>query len=158
MADVVIQARLEEDVRAMLRTMLPSAVARAMERAKDEITSYAWDITPKRTMRLANSFRVAITLGPTATIHMKWDAVDPVNQFHYAQVVDEGRPRGALIRPKDPEGWLHFFWERMGGIEVFAKQVTQGPMSPTRYSDHMRQVATQFVREALIEELQTIGS
>jgi len=94
MADVVIQARLEEDVREMLRNMLPSAVARAMERAKDDITSYAWDITPKRTMRLANSFRVAITLGPTATVHMYWDAEDPKTGFGYAKVVDEGRPGG----------------------------------------------------------------
>jgi hypothetical protein len=158
MADVVIQARLEEDVRAMLLGMIPAARARALERARASIEAYAREITPRRTGRLADSFGVFISQGPTATVHMKWDAVDPMSQFHYAQVVDVGRPGGVLIRPKDPKGWLHFFWERMGGIEVFAKQVTQGPMTPTRYSDHMRQVATQFVREALIQELQTIGS
>jgi hypothetical protein len=158
MADVVIQTRLEEDVRAMLLGLIPSARARALERARDNIMTYAREITPRRTGRLAESFDVFISQGPTATVHMKWDAIDPMSQFHYAKVVDVGRPGGVLITPKDPEGWLHFFWERMGGIEVFAKQVTQGAMTPTRYSDHMRQVAAQFVREALIEELQTIGS
>jgi hypothetical protein len=91
------------------------------------------------------------------TVSMEWDPVDPISGFHYAKVVDVGRPGGVPIVAK-PGGLLHFFWERMGGVEVFTEKVTQGPMTPARYSDHMRIVAPQFVREAIIDELQTIGS
>jgi hypothetical protein len=154
MADVTIRVPLDEFTKQDLARMTADAVSRALARAAERITEYAKSIVPRRTGRLAESVKVSPTL---KSVFMVWDPVDPVNQYHYAKVVDVGRPGGVVIEPKDPEGWLHFFWEKMGGVEVFAKRVIQGPMTPARFTDHMRLVAPQFVREAIMEEFQGLN-
>jgi hypothetical protein len=154
MADVLIRARLDEDIREMIANALPGVIFRALEKAKDKIIAYSLEIMPWRTGRLAKSIYVTVSEN---TVSMEWDPVDPVSGFHYAKVVDIGRPGGTIIEPLGDYP-LHFFWERMGGIEMYRWSVKQGPMTPARYSDHMRIVAPQFVREAIIDELQTIGS
>ena len=148
MADVTIRIPLDEFTKQDLSRLTSEAVSRALSRAAEKITEYAKEIVPRRTGRLAESVKVSPTL---KSVFMVWDPVDPINQYHYAKVVDIGRPGGVKIRAK-PGKMLHFFWEKMGGVEVFAKEVTQGPMTPARFSDHMRLVAPQFVREAIIEE------
>ena len=148
MADVTIRIPLDEFTKQDLSRLTSEAVSRALSRATEKITAYAKSIVPRRTGRLAESVKVSPTL---KSVFMVWDPVDPINQYHYAKVVDVGRPGGVKIQAK-PGKMLHFFWEKMGGVEVFAKEVTQGPMTPARFSDHMRLVAPQFVREAIIEE------
>jgi len=104
-----------------------------------------------------------VKVSPTLkSVFMVWDPVDPINQYHYAKVVDEGRPGGeAIITPKGPyplkwPGAVQYLGggrmapTRDGFIRAWS--VVQGPMTAARFSDHMRLVAPQFVREAIIEE------
>jgi hypothetical protein len=148
MADVVIRAPIDADISMMIREMSEVAVSRALERARVQIRAYAREITPQRTGTLADSFDVGMT---PRQIHMKWDAVDK-RGYHYAKVVDQGRPGGVPIRAR-PGGWLRFFWEAKG-IPMRIKQVTQGPMWGAYFAEQMRNYAPQVVREMIIQELQ----
>ena len=147
MADVMIRIRMDQLSQVDLAGMSSAAVARALSSAAARITAYAKSIVPVRTGRLRDNVIVSPTL---KTIQMIWNPIDPLNAYHYAKVVDEGRPGGIPIFAK-PGSAMHFFWR---GMEMFAKKVIQGPMTGARFSDHMRIVAPQFVREAIIEELQ----
>lgn len=151
MADVIIRVRMDELSKEDLARMTGEAVSRALSKAAADITRYAKDIVPVRTGRLRDSIKVSPTL---KTIHMIWDPIDPESGYHYAKVVDEGRAGGRIIRPKGDYP-LHFFYQ---GQEIFTHKVKQGPMTGARFSDHMRIVSPQFVREAIIAELGRIGS
>ena len=146
MPDVIIRISMDTASKADLVGMTSDAVSRALSRAASRIEAYAKSIVPVRTGRLRDSVIVSPTM---KSVHMIWNPVDPENAYHYAKVVDEGRPGGIPIFAK-PGGAMHFFWR---GMEMFAKKVIQGPMTPARFSDHMRIVVPQFVREAIIEEL-----
>ena len=151
MADVVIRIGMDALSKVDLAGMQDAAVERALSKAAARITAYAKSIVPVRTGRLRDSVIVSPTL---KTIQMIWNPIDPYNQYHYAKVVDEGRPGGITIRPrgKSPLRWFPL----MGGV-AYAWSVTQGPMTGARFSDHMRIVAPQFVREAIIEEIGMIS-
>ncbi len=151
MADVIIRISMDQLSKEDLASMTAGAVSRALSRAAADITRYAKDIVPVRTGRLRDSVKVSPTL---RTIHMIWDPVDPEGGYHYAKVVDEGRAGGRIIRSKGDYP-MHFFYQ---GQEIYTHKVTQGPMTGARFSDHMRIVAPQFVREAIIAELGRIGS
>ena len=151
MADVIIRIPMDELSKIDLARMTGQAVSRALSRAAAEITRYAKDIVPVRTGRLRDSVIVSPSL---KSIHMIWNPIDPENAYHYAKVVDEGRTGGRIIRSKG-EYPMHFFYK---GQEIYTHKVTQGPMTGARFSDHMRIVAPQFVREAIIAELGLIGS
>ena len=147
MADVMIRIRMDQLSQVDLAGMSSAAVARALSSAAARITAYAKSIVPVRTGRLRDSVIVSPTL---KTIQMIWNPIDPLNQYHYAKVVDEGRAGGIRITPRG-DGPLRWF-PPMGGV-AYAWSVTQGPMTGARFSDHMRIVAPQFVREAIIEEI-----
>ena len=142
MADVIIKARMDPASIAALQAMTAAAVSRALATAARRITTYAKDITPVRTGALRDSFIASPTL---RTITMIWRAA-------YAKMIDEGRQYGAYIIRAKAGGWLRFFWKKMG-IPMKIKEVKAGYVRPARFSDHMRIVAPQFVREAIIEEL-----
>jgi len=146
MADVIIRVSMDKLSKIDLASMTTDAVNRALNRAAEEIRKYAKTIVPVRTGRLRDSVVVSPTM---KSILIGWDPVDPVNAYHYAKVVDEGRPGGKIIRATGDYP-MHFFYK---GKEVYTYKVTQGPMDPARFSDHMRQVAPEFVREAIIAEL-----
>ena len=146
MADVIIRVSMDKLSKIDLASMTADAVSRALSKAAADITRYAKDIVPVRTGRLRDSIIVSPTL---KSIHMIWNPVDPENAYHYAKVVDEGSPGGTIIRSKG--GYpMHFSYM---GKEVYTHKITQGAMTPARFSDHMRQVAPEFVREAIIAEL-----
>ena len=162
MADVMIRIRMDQLSQVDLAGMSSAAVARALSSAAARITAYAKSIVPVRTGRLRDSVIVSPTL---KTIQMIWNPIDPLNAYHYAKVVDEGRPGGKIITPKGnyPLKWPGAIQYLGGGRMaptrdgfIRAWSVTQGPMDPKRFSDHMRIVAPQFVREAIIEELQGV--
>ena len=151
MADVIIRIPMEDVSKTDLARMTGEAVSRALSRAAAEITRYAKDIVPIRTGRLRDSIIVSPSL---KSIHMIWNPIDPESGYQYAKVVDEGRAGGRVIRSKGVYP-MHFFYK---GQEIYTHKVVQGPMTPARFSDHMRIVAPQFVREAIIAELGMIGS
>lgn len=147
MTDVIIRVRLDEDLQAWLEDMVPRAVSNALSRAARDITAYAKDIVPVRTGRLRDSVKVVAT---DKAVHILWDPVDPESGYHYAKVVDIGRAGGRIITPRGNYP-LHF---KVAGQDIYTWRVTQGPMTGAQYSEHMRIVAPQFVREAIINEFQ----
>jgi hypothetical protein len=153
MADVVIRITLDKDTKDWLDDMIPAAVSNALSRAAAAITKYAKEIVPRRTGRLAESVKVATT---DRSIHMLWDAVDPISGYHYAKVVDVGRGGGEFptrtVIAQNP--WPFHFFDQRTGEEVYTWKYQQGGFSGARFTDHMRIVAPQFVREAIIQELQ----
>ena len=152
MADVIVEAKIDSLSRIDLAGMTREAIARAMARATVNIDRYAKDITPvsvgwkhpKYGPRgaLRESFKVHIS---GKVIHMIWDAP-------YAKWADEGAtPHLIAGNPL-----LHFYWWR-GGRWVKTEQVRHPGYIGARFSDQMRIVAPQFVREAIIEELQRMN-
>ena len=150
MADVIIRVSMDKLSKIDLARMTTDAVSRALNRAASRIREYAKTIVPVRTGRLRDSVVVSPTL---KSILIGWDPVDPVNAYHYAKVVDEGRAGGTIIRAKGAYP-MHFWYK---GKEVFTYKVTQGAMDAERFSDHMRIVAPEFVRESIIQELGAIS-
>lgn len=149
MADVIIRITMDEASKMDLARMTDEAVSRSLSKAAANITKYAKDIVPVRTGRLRDSIIVSPTL---KSVHMIWNPADPDSGYHYAKVVDEGRAGGTIITPKGDYP-LHFVYF---GKDVYTYRVTQGPMTGARFSDHMRIVVPQFVREAIIAELARI--
>ena len=161
MPDVVIRIGIGALSKADLKSMTAGAVSRALSNAAARITAYAKSIVPVRTGRLRDSVKVSPTL---KSVHILWNPVSPEGK-HYAKVVDEGRPGGAIIRPKGhyPLKWPGAIQYLGGGRMaptrdgfIRAWSVTQGAMTPARFTDHMRIVVPQFVREAIIQEIGSI--
>ena len=153
MADVILEAKIDEAARGLLQTMIKEAVVRALARATADIKKYARDITPVDTGRLRDSFKVFVS---GKVIHMLWST-------EYAKIADEGAtphtitPRGDY--PLKFPGTSQ--WTAQGAVPsrdgfVRAWKVNHPGYSGHRFSDHMRIVAPQFVREAIIRELQAV--
>jgi len=149
MADVEIRVRLDQDTKDKLKAMLPEAFARAIGKAEARIKAYWRDIAPVGqgwkhakygpSGRLRDEFMVTTTPN---TIQMFWTAP-------YAKIVDEGAtPHVIKGNPL-----LRFFWASRG-LWMSTHSVDHPGYAGKRFSDHMRIVAPQFLREAIIEELQ----
>ena len=151
MADVQIKVRMDQFSQLNLAQMTEEAVSRALARASTNIEKYARDITPVssgwKAPRYGPSGRLrdSIVVSPSLkTITILWTAP-------YAQWADEGAPPHIIFGNPN----LHFFWRR-AGVWMRTGSVQHPGYTGTRFSDQMRIVAPQFVREAIIEELQRI--
>ena len=85
-ADVIVEARFDRESLDLLTKLMPEAIQRALQKAKDKILKIGRKLTPERTGRLRASFDAAVF---GQTIALKWDAVD--SGYHYAHVVEYGR-------------------------------------------------------------------
>jgi hypothetical protein len=150
-ADVQIKVRMDDFSKLNLAQMTSDAVSRALSRAASQIEKYARDITPVSRMWKhpkygpSGTLRDSIIVSPSLkTITIMWTAP-------YASIVDEGaRPHQIAGNPN-----LHFFWWKAGKW-LRTAGVNHPGYQGYRFSDHMRIVAPQFVREAIIQELQGI--
>lgn len=165
MADVVIRRRMDSESLALLSTMLPAAVSRALRNAVSRIDAYGKSITPVRTGRLRDSFKSQI-LSPTL-ITMIWHATDPMTGTKYASIADEGAKRHMIT----PRGSYPLKWPNRSGFQ----QKTKRGYVPSRdgfirawrvdhpgyfgnfFSEQMRIVAPQIVREEIVRELQGLN-
>ena len=151
MADVQIKVRMDEFSQMNLAQMTEDAVSRALSRASTNIEKYARDITPVssgwKAPRYGPSGRLrdSIVVSPSLkTITILWTAP-------YAQWADEGAPPHIIFGNPN----LHFFWARAS--KWMRTGAVQHPgYTGSRFSDQMRIVAPQFVRESIINELQRI--
>ena len=149
MADVQIKVRMDDFSQLNLKAMSADAVSRALSRAGRNIEEYAKSITPVSRMFKSikalpsGTLRDSIVVSPSLkTITIMWTAP-------YAKYADEGTPPHMIIGNPN----LHFYWWRAGKwIRTIA--VNHPGYEGHRFSDHMRIVAPQFVREAIIQELQ----
>jgi hypothetical protein len=155
MADVTIRASIDELSRMDLKAMSASAVARAISAAERDINEYWKSIAPVSSPnrgwkdvarygprgRLRDEFIVSTTM---KSIHMIWPTP-------YAEYADEGTPPHIIFG----NPYLRFFWLRGGGW-VNTPQIQHPGYTGHRFSDHMRIVAPQFLRQRIIEELQRI--
>ena len=156
MADVNIMVRLDSETRNKILTMFPEAISRALDRAKRNIDNYARSITPVSTGwkhakygpsgSLRDSFDSFISKGPTATIHMKWSTP-------YAKTADEGA-RPHVIFAHTPGGLI---FKYKNGAWVRTMSVDHPGYAGRHFSEEMRIVGPQFVREAIISELQGLN-
>ena len=152
MADVVIHVRMDELSKLELAGMTEDAVSRALSKAQKSITKYAKDITPvsrmwKDTAKYgpSGSLRDSIIVSPSLkTITIMWSAP-------YAKWADEGAAPHIISGNPD----LHFFWWKAFKWMRTGTVRHPGYMGH-RFSDQMRIVAPQLVREAIIDELQRI--
>ena len=152
MADVQIKVRMDDFSKLNLAAMTDAAVSRALARASKNIKEYARDITPISRLqksRLApprGTLRDSIIVSPSLkTITIMWTAP-------YAKWADEGA--AAHLITGNPN--LHFFWWK--AMKWLKTPVVRHPgYEGYRFSDHMRIVAPQFVREAIIQELQGLN-
>ena len=149
MADVVIKVRMDDLSQMNLAQMTESAVSRALSRASANIEKYARDITPVSTGWKAPRYgpsgrlRDSIIVSPSLkTITIMWTAP-------YASIADEGASPHIIYGNPN----LHFFW-RNAGAWMRTGTVQHPGYIGHRFSDQMRIVAPQFVREAIIQELQ----
>ena len=156
MADVMIQVRLDSDTRNKILGMFPAALNRAMDIAKRKIDDYARSITPVSTGwkhakygpsgALRDSFDSFISRGPTATIHMKWTTP-------YAKTADEGASPHVIFA-KTPRGLI---FKNRAGLWVRTMSVDHPGYAGRHFSEEMRIVGPQFVRESIINELQGLN-
>ena len=152
MADVQIKVRMDDFSQINLAQMTEAAVSRALAVASANIEKYAKDITPvSRMWKHAKygpkgALRDSIIVSPSLkTITILWTAP-------YASIVDEGaRPHMIIGNPL-----LHFFWWKEGRW-TRPIAVNHPGYQGYRFSDQMRIVAPQFVREAIIDELQRMN-
>ena len=153
MADVSIKVRMDEFSQLNLAQMSADAVSRALSRASENIKRYAREITPvsvgwKDTARYGprGALRDSIIVSPSLkTITIMWTAP-------YAKWADEGAaPHIIAGNPL-----LHFYWWRAGRW-LRTPAVRHPGYTGARFSDHMRTVAPQFVREAIVQELQGLN-
>ena len=153
MADVVINVRVGDALdEGKLLGLTQQAIDRALTRAVARILAYGRSITPvstpakgwKDTFRYGprGTLRQSFDVGKTAKmIVMKWDAP-------YASIADEG----AVPHTITGNPLLHF--KSRFGTWHLTPSVNHPGYAGHRFSDQMRIVAPQFVREAIIEELQ----
>lgn len=151
MADIVIKVRMDTFSKDALQAMTASAVSRALSTAASNIERYAKDITPVssgwKSPRYGpiGALRDSIIVSPSLkTITILWTAP-------YAKWADEGA--APHIIHGNPN--LHFFWQR-AGVWMRRGTVQHPGYTGHRFSDQMRIVAPQFMREAIIQELQGI--
>ena len=151
MADVQIKVRMDEFSQMNLAQMTEDAVSRALARASANITKYAKDITPVssgwKAPRYGPSGRLrdSIVVSPSLkTITILWTAP-------YAKWADEGAAPHIIVGNPN----LHFFWQR-AGLWMRTGSVQHPGYTGYRFSDQMRIVSPQFVRESIINELQRI--
>lgn len=88
---VIVQTKFSLEAIALMNQLIPQAVQRAIELAKNDTKQYAKsDISnvPVDTGRLRASFDIATT--PYFLV-MKWSAIDPRSGYDYAMVQDVGR-------------------------------------------------------------------
>ncbi len=152
MADVVIRVSIDELSRLDLAAMTGEAVSRAISAAERDINEYWKSIAPvgtgwKHTKygpagRLKDEFIVSTTL---KSIHMLWPTP-------YAEWADEGAaPHRIFGNPL-----LRFFWANRG-IWMKIGAVEHPGYTGHRFTDQMRIVAPQFLRERIIEEIGRIA-
>jgi len=156
MADVTIRVKIDPQSRIDLASMTGAAVSRAISAAERDIKAYWRDIAPVSTPakgwkdisrygprgRLRRDFIVSTTL---KSIHMIWPTP-------YAKWADEGAdPHIIFGNP-----FLRFFW-RNRGLWMRTDHVQHPGYTGHRFSDHMRIVAPQFLRQRIIEELGRIA-
>ena len=152
MADVQIKVRMDEFSQLNLAAMTDAAVSRALSVASTNIEKYAREITPVSRIWKSPKYgprgalRDSIIVSPSLkTITILWTAP-------YAQWADEGAVPHMIIGNPN----LHFFWWRQGRW-LRTPAVNHPGYTGYRFSDEMRIVAPQFVREAIINELQRIS-
>ena len=152
MADVQIKVRMDDFSQINLAAMTEDAVSRALARASANIEKYAKDITPVSRMWKhpkygpSGALRDSIIVSPSLkTITILWTAP-------YAKWADEGAAPHMIIGNPN----LHFFWWREGRW-TRPVAVNHPGYQGYRFSDHMRIVSPQFVRESIIEELQRLS-
>lgn len=152
MADVQIKVRMDDFSQLNLAGMTSDAVSRALSRAQANIEKYAREITPVSRLQKsklappAGTLRDSIIVSPSLkTITILWTAP-------YAKWVDEGAPPHTILGNPN----LHFFWWKAGKY-IRTRGVNHPGFQGYRFSDHMRIVAPQFVREAIIQELQGLN-
>ena len=155
MADVTIRVRLDQDIKDQLAAMLPAAFARAVSRAETAIKQYWLSIAPVSTP--AKGWKDTLRYGPRGrlrsefiisttplSIHMIWPTP-------YAKIADEG----AVPHTITGNPLLHFK-SRFGTWHRTPRVIHPG-YTGHRFSDEMRIVAPQFLREAIIDELRGIS-
>ena len=150
MGIVNIKVRMDTFSQMNLAQMTADAVSRALSSAADTIKQYARDITPvssgwKDTARYGphGALRESIIVSPTTkTVSIIWNTP-------YAEYADAGAAPHAIAGNPN----LHFFW-RNAGTWMRTASVNHPGYTGYRFSDHMRIVAPQFVREAIERELQ----
>ena len=151
MADVQIKVRMDDFSKQNIAQMTEAAVSNALSRASTNIKNYAKSITPVSRMWKhpkygpRGALRDSIVVSPSLkTITILWTAP-------YAEWADEGAaPHMITGNPNlDFFWWRAFKWMRVG-------QVRHPGYTGYRFSDEMRIVAPQLVREAIIDELQRI--
>ena len=155
MADVVIRVSIDDLSRIDLAAMTGDAVSRAISAAERDINEYWKSIAPVSTAakgwkdtfrygprgRLRSEFIVSTTL---KSIHMVWPTP-------YAQEADEG----AVPHTITGNPLLHFR-SRFGTWHRTPKVQHPG-YTGHRFTDQMRIVAPQFLRQRIIEELARIA-
>lgn len=151
MADVVIRVRIDELSQIDLAGMTGDAVARAISAAERDINEYWKSIAPVSTAakgwkdtfrygprgRLRSEFIVSTTL---KSIHMVWPTP-------YARIADEGAVAHRIMG----NPLLHF--KSRFGTWHRTPEVAHPGYTGHRFSDQMRIVAPQFLRQRIIEEL-----
>ena len=155
MADVTIRVSIDELSRLDLQAMTGAAVSRAISAAEGDIREYWKSIAPVSTPakgwkdtfrygprgRLRHEFIVSTTL---KSIHMIWPTP-------YARIADEGAvPHTITGNP------LLTFRSRFGTWHRTPKVAHPG-YTGHRFTDQMRIVAPQFLRQRIIEELGRIA-
>ena len=151
MADVQIKVRMDDFSQINLAQMTEAAVSRALAVASANIEKYAKEITPVSRMWKhpkygpSGALRDSIIVSPSLkTITILWTAP-------YAKWADEGAPPHLIAGNPN----LHFFWWK--AFKWMRTPTVRHPgYQGYRFSDQMRIVAPQFVREAIIDELHRI--
>ena len=155
MADVTIRVKIDPQSRIDLASMTGAAVSRAISAAERDIKEYWKGIAPVSTPakgwkdifrygprgRLKSEFIISTTL---KSIHMIWPTP-------YAKWADEG----ATAHKITGNPLLHF--KSRFGTWHRTPSVNHPGYTGHRFSDQMRIVAPQFLRQRIIEELGRIA-
>ena len=152
MADVQIKVRMDEFSQLNLAQMTEEAVSRALARASTNIEKYARDITPVSSGWKAPRYGPSGTLRDSIVVSPSLKTITILWTAPYAKWADEGAPAHIIFGNPN----LHFFWTR-AGVWMRTGSVQHPGYQGHRFSDQMRIVSPQFVREAIIEELQRIA-
>ena len=152
MADVQIKVRMDTLSQIDLAGMTEASAARALSNAEANITKYARDITPVSTGYKAPRYGPSGTLRDSVIVSPSLKTITIMWTAPYAKWADEGARSHIIFGNPN----LHFFW-RNAGKWMRTGTVQHPGYTGHRFSDHMRIVAPQFVREAIIQELRGIS-
>lgn len=155
MVDVIARVRFSREALDLMQKMGHDAIERAIYATMARLKELATKYTPVRTGRLLSTFGVARTSENMIT--MVWHGRDPISGFAYSEVADIGRAGGVIIKPKRPDGWLKFWWERMG-IPMKIKKVVQGAMKGAYFSEAMKFEARMILVEELKKEFGQVSA